>query len=287
MTSSTGVGDPLAKLPDENFPVALALLPQGYRRDLKAVYAFARLVDDLGDAPRPPGQPPEQVIAELDAVREDLDRLFAGVRPRNPVLRPLSRTIRRRGLPRAPFEALIEANRLDQTVIAYRDRAQLLRYCRLSANPVGRLVLGIFEVPVTPERRAASDAVCTALQIIEHLQDVAEDAARGRIYLPEEDRRQYGVLPADLLAPVASPELRRLVLAEAEWAEDLLVRGSVLVGLTRGWPRLAVAGYVAGGEAALRDLRRRRGDPMSRQASRRRHEIAYRAMRILMGGRLR
>jgi squalene synthase HpnC len=287
MMSRTGLDDSLSKLPDENFPVALPFLPDSLRHDLKAVYAFARLVDDIGDTPRPVGQPPGQVLAELDAVREDLDRVFAAMRPRNPVLGPLCPAIHRRGLPRAPFEALIEANRLDQTVTDYRDRAQLLRYCRLSANPVGHLVLGVFEVSVTPGRRTASDAVCTALQIIEHLQDISEDAARGRIYLPESDRRRHGVLPSDLRAPRASPGLCRLVLAEADWAEDLLTRGSDLVGMTCGWPRLAVAGYVAGGRTALGDLRRRRGDPLSRPTIRRRRELVYHAARILMGGRLR
>jgi squalene synthase HpnC len=287
MTFSTGTADPLARVRGENFPIALAILPAGYRRDLRALYAFARLVDDIGDAPRPPGESARQVFAELDAVRVDLDRVFAGRPARIPALRPLRETVRQRGLPRAPFEALVEANRLDQSVTDYRTRSQLLHYCRLSANPVGRLVLGIFGVPLTPERRAASDAVCSALQIAEHLQDIAEDALRGRIYLPEEDRRRYDVAPADLRADVTSPSLRQLVLAEVDWAEGLLDEGSVLVGMLRGWPRLAVAGYLAGGSAALRNLRRRQADPLSGRTTRRHGGVARTGLRILVEGRLR
>ena len=318
--------DPLGKASGENFPVAPAVLPRAYREHLHALYAFARLVDDIGDrgpGAAPPGSrsaspdaaqtgldavqahpdevqadpgtvraDPDAVRDDLDAVRDDLDRVFRGVTARIPALRPLCRTVHRCGLPRAPFEALLAANHQDQTVTDYVDRGQLLQYCRLSANPVGHLVLGVFGVRITAARRADSDAVCTALQLIEHLQDIGEDAARGRIYLPREDRDRYGVRPGDLRAGTASPDLRRLVLAEARWAEELLRRGSGLVRTLHGWPRLAVAGYVAGGAAALRDLRRAGGDTLSqpagsRPAGRRRTDLVIAGLQILRKGELR
>jgi squalene synthase HpnC len=282
----TDTDHPLAKLATENFPVAPAMLPPGYRDDLRALYAFARLVDDIGDQ-GPDEASPASILACLDTVRADLDRVFSGLPAGIPALTPLTATVQRRHLPRAPFEALLAANRMDQTVTNYVDRRQLLRYCRLSANPVGRLVLGVFGVRLTPARRAGSDALCTALQIVEHLQDIGEDAARGRIYLPREDRHRHGVLPTDLRARSASPNLCRLVLAEASWAEELLRQGSGLVGMLNGWPRLAVAGYVAGGAAALRDLRRSGGNTLSRLPARRRTDLAVTGFRILAKGGLR
>ncbi|MFC7891418.1 squalene synthase HpnC [Streptomyces sp. NPDC057381] len=250
----------LAKAADENFPVAPFFLPRDWRTDLMAVYGFARLVDDIGDGDLAPGGADARLLGVpedragdrllmLDAFEEDLRRVFDGT-PRHPLLRRLVPTVRRRALTPEPFLGLIAANRQDQLVGRYETYDDLLAYCELSANPVGRLVLAVTGTS-TPERVRRSDAVCTALQIVEHLQDVAEDLARDRIYLPTEDMKRFHVQEADLAAPTAGASVRALVAFEAQRARDLLSEGAPLVGSVRGRLRLLLAGFVAGGRAAL------------------------------------
>ncbi|MGH3768036.1 MAG: squalene/phytoene synthase family protein [Pseudonocardiaceae bacterium] len=175
--------------------------------------------------------------------------------PDHPVLRRLVPTVRARGLDREPFERLIRANLLDQHVHRYATYADLRGYCELSAEPIGRIVLAVFAVG-DPAAIELSDRICTALQLIEHWQDIAEDRRAGRVYLPQEDLTAFGVPETDLDASVASPALRRLMAFQITRAADLLDSGAPLVGLLTGWARLAVAGYLAGGRAALAALRR-------------------------------
>jgi len=173
-----------------------------------------------------------------------------GSPPRLAVVRALAPAVVACAIPAQPFLDLIEANRQDQVVSRYPTYRDLLAYCRLSANPVGRLVLHIFGV-ATPEREALSDQVCTALQLAEHWQDVAEDLRAGRIYLPLEDMDRFGCTERDLAAPHATPTVRALIAFEERRARDLLDAGAPIVGTLRGAARVAVAGYVAGGRAAL------------------------------------
>ena len=228
---------------DENFPVAARLLPRRYRTHLLAIYGFARLADTIGDESAGDRE------AELDWLDAELDRAAIGTAT-HPLLQRLTPSITALDLPLAPFRALIEANRVDQRVHRYVTFEDLLGYCELSAAPVGRLVLAVFSA-ATPERLALSDRVCAGLQVAEHLQDVGEDARRGRVYLPAEDRHRFGVAERDLLDSAATPAVRRLVAFEAGRARDLLRAGHPLCADVRGWARYAVAGYVAGGEAAL------------------------------------
>ena len=238
-----------AKAADENFPVALRLLPGRYRQHLTAVYGFARSADDMGDE-----APPAQRMALLDELEADLGRLYrpgpGGAGPRLPVIRALAPAVVQCAIPAQPFLDLIQANRQDQLVTRYRTFDELLGYCRLSANPVGRIVLRVFGA-ATPRREQLSDLVCTALQLAEHWQDVAEDLGAGRVYLPGKDLAAYGVTEADLAAPSASPQVRALLAFEVRRAADLLGEGARLTGTLRGYARAAVAGYVAGGRAAL------------------------------------
>ncbi|MBV7672407.1 squalene synthase HpnC [Streptomyces halstedii] len=253
----------LGKAADENFPVAPFFLPQAWRDDLMAVYGFARLVDDIGDGDLAPGGADarhlgveaggeEDRLALLDAFEADLHRVFAttGDGPRHPLLRALRPTVRRCALTPDPFLGLVEANRQDQKVRRYATYEELLAYCELSANPVGRLVLQITGT-ASPERVRRSDAVCTALQIVEHLQDVAEDLARDRIYLPAEDMARFHVGEDDLALPSAGASLRALIAFEAQRAHELLDEGTALVGSVHGRLRLLLAGFVGGGRAAL------------------------------------
>ncbi|MEW5628957.1 squalene synthase HpnC [Streptomyces hydrogenans] len=246
----------LGKAADENFPVAPFFLPRDWRDDLMAVYGYARLVDDIGDGDLAPGgadafglAPDAGPLPLLDALEEDLHRVFDGT-PRHPLLRGLQPTVRRRGLTPGPFLGLIQANRQDQLVRRYETYDDLLAYCELSANPVGRLVLGITGT-ATPERIRRSDEICTALQLVEHLQDVAEDLARDRIYLPAEDLKSFHVTEEELARPTAGAAVRSLVAFQAERARSLMHAGLPLVGSVHGRLRLLLAGFAGGGLAAL------------------------------------
>jgi squalene synthase HpnC len=213
------------------------------------VYDVARVIDDLGD------EAPGDRTAALRKFRSELEGIWHGVTPQPPVLRRLAVSVAACELTPRPFLDLVEANLVDQRTTTYATFQDLLGYCALSANPVGRIVLEVF-MASTPERVAWSDRVCTGLQIIEHCQDVGEDYRAGRIYMPLEDLERFGVRRDDLGARSTTPAVRDLIRFEAERASRLLDSGVPLVRDLRGWARLAVAGYVAGGRAAVAALGR-------------------------------
>ena len=251
-----------AKASAENFPVALRVLPKRWRAHLTALYGFARLTDDIGDEPLPglpPGATEETITATrlnlLDELQRDVARIYdaAAPEPDLKAIRDLKRTVSDCSIPARPLYDLIQANRQDQLVTRYDTYQDLADYCELSANPVGQVVLYIMGA-ATPARIAASDSICTALQVIEHTQDVAEDLANGRIYLPRQDMDTYQVTEADLAEPSASERVRDLIKFEADRARALLDEGAPLVGTLKGAARLAIAGYVAGGRATLKAI---------------------------------
>ncbi|MFJ5231974.1 squalene synthase HpnC [Kitasatospora sp. NPDC088391] len=299
----------------ENFPVAPSFLPAAWRTDLMAVYGFARLVDDAGDGDLAdpaaaahlldvPGAPGDDGfrLALLDGLEHDLDRAFAtalgGVdeapggtvlgtaagEPRHPLMRALVPVIERHAVTPEPFRRLIEANRVDQTTTRYPTYADLRHYCTLSADPVGRLVLALAG-RATPDRIGRSDDICTALQIVEHLQDVAEDLDRGRIYLPQEDLATFGVTEDDLARPTASRAVRQLVAWEASRARTLLDRGAPLVGTVHGRLRLLLAGFTAGGYAALDAIAAAGFDVLAHRAKPDKRHLAGRAAALFVKGR--
>jgi squalene synthase HpnC len=320
-----------ARAAGENFPVALRILPARYRRHLMAVYRFARFVDDVGDERGPnhaehsePGHA-EHRLRVLDAVESDLDAAFSYFAPAAPppgavspppaappsgavsptgaapprlrVVREVARTAAECAIPAQPFRMLIQANRQDQTVSRYATYGDLLGYCELSANPVGRIVLHIFGA-ATPERERLSDLICTALQLAEHWQDVAEDFAAGRIYLPREDMEAFGCAESDLAVPAVPtgpageagepgtpPRVRSLMRFETDRAGRLLDEGAALTGTFRGWARLAVAGYVAGGRAALAAIAASGYDVLSATPRPRRAKVATELFRAYVTGR--
>jgi squalene synthase HpnC len=227
----------------ENFSVASRLLPRAVRDHLLAVYGFARLADDIGD------EAPGDRLVLLDWLEGELERAANG-EATHPLLTRLTPTIRQFDLPLTPFLRLIEANRRDQVVHRYETFDDLIGYCQLSAAPVGELVLRIFEVS-TPARIALSDDVCNGLQIVEHLQDVAEDAAADRIYLPQADLRAYGCPEADVRAARTSAPLRTVLRYEAGRARRLIGSATALTRQLPLQPRIAVSGFAAGGLAAL------------------------------------
>lgn len=268
--SVTRAEDVVANASGENFPVALRMLPARHRRHLTNLYFFARLTDDLGDEAteateaQGQGNVTDLRLRLLDELAADVDRIYSGKTPQSPVMQAMGQTVRDCDVPSKPLLDLIQANRQDQLVTRYRTYQELEQYCELSANPVGQIVLYIFGV-ATPRRIAFSDNICTALQLAEHWQDVAEDLAAGRIYLPGEDLERFGVTEADLAAPSlndpslaasgASRNVRQLMVFETDRAERLLDSGAPLVHTLHGAARLAVAGYLAGGRAALAAIR--------------------------------
>jgi len=294
----------VASASGENFPVALRLLPARHRRHLTALYCFARLTDDLGDEVRgvwgsgephqqcSPGgdrRPPETALTTLrlrllDEMTADVHRIYEGQTPAAPVMQQMAVTVSECNIPAQPLLDLIQANRQDQRVTRYGTYAELARYCELSANPVGQVVLYIFGA-ATPERIKLSDRICTALQLAEHWQDVAEDLGHGRIYLPAEDLERFGVTEADLAEPSAGPAVRNLMRFETERAQRLLDQGAPLVGTLRGAARLAVAGYLAGGRAALAAIGKQRYDVLSATARPRKPRTAVELVKAYARGR--
>jgi squalene synthase HpnC len=234
------VAEVAARAAGENFPVGSVLFPRPLRPHIRALYCYARLVDELGDSYE------GDRLAALDELEREVDAAFAG-EASWPVLRNVQPTIREFGLPREPFVRLIEANRMDQRITEYATWADVKGYCVHSADPCGRLVLGVLRRLEEPELVAASDDVCTGLQLVNFLQDVPRDLELGRVYLPAEDRRRFGDPPLDR----PSDELRQLLRFEAARAAQLLGAGEVLRARIGGRLGRAVALFSRGGLAAL------------------------------------
>jgi squalene synthase HpnC len=258
-----------ARARTENFPVASLLFPRHVRPHLRAIYGFARLVDILGD------EYEGDRAAALDELEAEVERCYEG-EPTWEVMRELQPTIRACSLPREPFLRLIEANRMDQRIAAYETWADLKHYCVHSADPVGRLVLGVLGRDGDAEAVALSDDVCTGLQLVNFLQDVPRDLALGRVYLPAEDRRRFAVVILDR----PTPELRALLEFEAERARGLLAAGESLGGvLGGGRVGRAVALFARGGLAALEALERADWDIFNGRPRPSRARLALAALR--------
>ena len=269
-----------ARARGENFPVASRLLARTARQQLMAIYGFARLADDIGDEAAAGDR-----LGLLDWLEAELERAAAG-RASHPVLQRLSPVIGQLGLQLDPFRSLIEANRMDQRVSRYATFDELTAYCMLSAAPVGRLVLAVFGA-YAPEQVALSDRVCVGLQVVEHLQDVGEDARRGRVYLPREDLARFDCREDDLLASSASPALREVVSAEAARARQLLFSGVPLARTLGVRDRFAVCGFAAGGLAALDSVERADGDVLAIRCRPRPATLARRAVAAMLSASVR
>jgi squalene synthase HpnC len=251
----------------ENFPVASWLMPARLRPAVRAVYAFARSADDFADAG---DWPAERRLASLAAYQAELDAIAAGRSPSTPILHRLADVIRTHDLPLQPFRDLLDAFRQDVEVSSYADHAAVLDYCRRSANPVGRIMLGLWDCG-TPELLRASDAICTALQLVNFLQDVAVDAAIPRVYLPRALLADYGLTLADVqILRVAGPHplppaLGALVLAECKRVRALMLSGADLPRALGGRIGLELGLVVAGGLRVLERIEAVSGDVVHRR----------------------
>jgi squalene synthase HpnC len=234
------VAEVAARAAGENFPVGSVLFPRSLRPHVRALYCYARLVDELGDAFD------GDRIAALDELEAQVALTFDG-EPTWPVLRNVQPTVREFDLPREPFDRLIEANRMDQRISEYATWADVKDYCVHSADPCGRMVIGVLRQLDDAELVAASDDVCTGLQLVNFLQDVPRDLALGRVYLPAEDRACFGALKLD----EPNEPLERLLSYEAKRARGLLGSGEELGRRLGGRVGRAVAVFARGGLAAL------------------------------------
>jgi squalene synthase HpnC len=233
-----------ARARGENFPVVSVLAPRQARPHLRAIYGFARLVDNLGDEAH--GDP----LVLLDELERELDGP-----PGTEIVRRVHETIEACSLPLEPFRRLIEANRIDQRKTRYASWEEVREYCTYSADPVGRLVLGVFGRAGEEELVRMSDSVCTGLQLVNFLQDPPRDLALGRVYLPQDDLARFGVADDDLAGP-STGETAALLRFEGDRARTLLVDGLPLAEELGGRPGMSVALYARGGLAALDALER-------------------------------
>jgi len=265
----------LARTHYENFTVGSWLLPRDRLRDVCAVYAFCRMVDDLGD------EAPGDRLHLLDLWEEDLRRCYEGT-PRHPYLIALQQTIRRHDIPITPFMKLIQANRMDQTVHRYETYEQLLHYCDHSANPVGHLFLYLFGYR-DEERQRLADFTCTALQLTNFWQDVRRDLEMGRVYIPLEDMERFRYSVQDLERRVVDDRFRALMRFEVERARDLFLRGLPLVDRVEGIVRLDIALFTRGGMAVLDRIARQGYDTLTRRPALSRADKGWLLVRTLVG----
>ena len=229
----------------ENFPVASLLCPPALRPAVAALYWFARTADDIADEG---DLPPATRLAQLAAFRADLDKALAAHTPSEQwpqVFEPLARAHARHDFPAQLLHDLLDAFEQDVRNPPYADRAALLDYCRRSANPVGRLLLHLYGLRAAADL-AASDAVCSALQLINFWQDLGRDLRHGRNYLPAQDLARHGLTAGSELLAAQAPQRRALVRTLCEWAADLMRQGAPLalrVPGRAGWElRLVVQG---------------------------------------------
>jgi len=263
----------------ENFPVASILLPRRLVPAVEAIYAFARGADDVADEG---DAAPHERLAQLAAYEAALDRIAAGDVPADPMFARLAAVLAEYGLPQQPLRDLLSAFRQDVTTARYPDYPTLLDYCRRSANPVGRLMLALYgELDDTSLRE--SDAICTALQLINFWQDVAIDIAKGRIYLPQDDLARYGVQPADIEQGRHGPAWRALMRFQVGRARALMLEGAPLATRLRGRIGLELRMVVQGGLRILEAIERADYDVFQRRPQLRRRDwavIAWRAIRM-------
>ena len=245
----------------ENFPVASLLVPIPLRPAILAVYRFARMADDFADEG---DVAPADRLAALDRFDAALDGIAAGVPPVMPPFPELAAAVARHALPLAPFRDLLSAFRQDVTTTRYETAEDVFDYCRRSANPIGRLMLRIFDAEA-PANVIASDAICTALQLINFWQDIAADWLRGRIYLPREDLVRFGVTEAHIADARCDKAWSALMAFESARARALLESGRPLARALPWRLRLEISGVLAGGHRILDGIDATGGDVFRRR----------------------
>lgn len=245
----------------ENFPVASLLLPRALRQPVEAIYRFARAADDIADEGDAPAG---DRLAALARYRQAVDDIEAGRLPRDAQFAELAAVIAAHGLPCGLFRDLLDAFAQDVTTTRYADYASLLDYCRRSASPVGRLLLHLVGT-TGDDALAASDRICTALQLTNFWQDVALDWRKGRVYLPQDELRRFGIDEAQIAAGRWNAAWAALMDFEVERTRRLMLAGAPLLGRLRGRMRWEIRATMNGGLRILARLQRVRGDVFARR----------------------
>jgi squalene synthase HpnC len=230
----------------ENFPVASILLPKPLRAPVAAIYRFARTADDFADEG---DLPSAERLARLNSYREQLDRIETGRPATHPIFLALQPVIAHFDLPLALFRDLLDAFAQDVSKDRYADFTELMDYCRRSANPVGRLLLHLFD-QASEQNLNDSDAVCSALQLINHWQDVGIDVLKGtngRVYLPQQDMQRFNVADDSIMRRTTSTDFSNLMRFQVGRARDLMLSGAPLGWRLPGRIGLEIRAIVAGG----------------------------------------
>jgi len=244
----------------ENFPVASVFLPRAKRPFVAAIYAFARAADDFADEG---DLPPAERLRRLDGWEAKLDACYRGSAS-DPVFIALAETVHRHAIPQQPLHDLLAAFRMDVTTKRYRTYRDLLQYCSCSANPIGRLILYLFE-EASERTIPLSDALCTALQLTNFWQDVAVDLRKGRVYLPLEDLDRFGYTEEDLFAFKADTRFASLIRFQVERTRQLFDAGKPLAEIASNRLRFELRLTLAGGIAILDRIRRGNYDVLTRR----------------------
>lgn len=245
----------------ENFPVASILMPKRLRKPVAAIYHFARAADDIADEG---DLPDEERLAQLNGFRTELDRISRNETPLTLLFRNLATEIRQHALPMQPFHDLLDAFSQDVVKKRYANYEELLDYCRRSANPVGRLLLHLYDKS-TPVNIAYSDHICTSLQLINFWQDVAKDFRIGRIYLPLDEMAQCGVSEAQIEKQVCDENWRKLMKFQVDRACAVMISGAPLGSILTGRIGMEMRMIIAGGLCILRKLRSARYDMFNKR----------------------
>jgi squalene synthase HpnC len=233
----------------ENFPVASFFLPKQLRPYIAVIYAFARVADDFADEGR---LSQSERLAALDHWQKQLDECYEG-RADNPIFVALTSVVREKNIPKGLLSDLLAAFRMDVTTFRYRTYDDLLYYCRHSANPVGRLVLHIFD-NVSEGNMHLSDSICTALQLANFWQDVSIDVRKGRLYIPLEDMDRFGYTESEFERPTFDERFRNLMKFEVERTRDLFGKGKPLLMLAPSNLRFELALTWHGGRRILQKI---------------------------------
>ncbi|MBI4205905.1 MAG: squalene synthase HpnC [Betaproteobacteria bacterium] len=240
----------------ENFPVASLLLPSELRRPVGLIYRFAREADDFADEGN---LTCDARLAQLDGFRRELGRIEGGEPPTIPWFAALAEIIRKYRLPVDAFRDLLSAFSQDVTKNRYADFAEVLDYCRRSANPVGRLLLVLYG-SATAQNLLHSDAICSSLQLINFLQDVAIDYRKGRIYLPQDEMGRFQVSEQQIGAGDPAGNWQAFMRFQIERARELLYSGAPLGNALKGRVGMEMRMIIAGGDRILTKIARVGGD---------------------------
>lgn len=240
----------------ENFPVASIILPARMREPVAWIYRFAREADDIADEGDAPA---DERLAALSERRDELDRIARGQTPRLELYRAVGGVIRAHRLPIELFRDLLDAFTQDVTKTRYADFANVMDYCRRSANPVGRLLLHLHG-EIAPRNLDWSDRICSSLQLINFLQDIAIDFRKGRVYMPQDDMVRYGIDEGRIERGDASGPWHPFMQFQIDRARGMLLDGAPLGRTLGGRFGLELRMIISGGERILDKLARVSGD---------------------------